>query len=688
VLKPLTVFIAATCMTVALAGATPAFAEDAGYALRFDGTSDLVRLGATSSMMASLWPTTKTASLWLKPTGSAPLCTGPDPGACDAILGDRPRTWGISRGTLGGSDRIWIWNYDGTFDRVAIEYTAGEWIQVALVHEAGVLTAYKNGVLVGSVPSGPTVQSGTQVLYFGGMINNASRNWTFEGEMDELQLWSVARTGAEIAETLNVSLTGGESGLAAYYKMSDGSGTSLTDDSGQGWTGAFQDGGSGVPADGPITWVPSGAFGTTAGPGNTPPVADPQATTTAEDVATSVTLTGSDPDGDALTFRVVSPPLRGTLSGAGADLVYTPWPNVNGLDSFTFVANDGHVDSVAQTALVTILPVDDPPVAADDIANTGMDTAVVVPVLANDTDVDGDTLTVTDVGAPSNGTAATSGTAITYTPLPGFTGTDGFSYTVSDGQGGIAVAQVTVTVRAGQDPGYALQFDGTSDFVTLAPTAYMMAPGWESKKTVSLWVKPTGSVFCNIANAPSCDAIFGDRPRWWGISRGMSGGLDRILVWNYDGSVKQIPVEYVPGEWVHIALVHDGRILTAYKNGVLVGSVPSGPTQQPNIGLPVLHLGGIINTAARNWTFSGEIDEVQIWNAARTPEEIGLDMVGPLQGTEAALAAYYRMSAGSGMWLNDDSGRGWTGELHDGGQGVAADGPIAWVTSGAFTVAP
>ena len=81
-----------------------------------------------------------------------------------------------------------------------------------------------------------------------------------------------------------------------------------------------------------------------------------------------------------------------------------------------------------------------------------------------------------------------------------------------------------------------------------------------------------------------------------------------------------------------------------------------------------------------------EIDEVQIWNTARTAEEIGADMMGPLAGTEAGLAAYYRMTDGSGALVTDDSGHGWTGQLQDGGHGVPSDGPIQWVPSGAFVV--
>jgi hypothetical protein len=654
-------------------------ADDPGYALRFDGVSDFVRLAPTASVLAPGWQSTKTVSVWVRPTGVA-TCTGADPAACDAIFGDRPRTWGISRGSLGGLDRIWVWNYDGTFDRIGIEYTPGEWAQIALVHGGGSLKAYKNGVLVGTVTTGATQLAGAPVLQFGGIINNASRNWTFEGEIDELRLWNLAQTEAEIVADVNRTLTGAETGLAAYYRMSNGFGTTVTDDSGHSWTGTLHDGVGDVPANGPITWVVSGALGST-GTINNPPVADAQSVLTTEDTAVGITLTGSDANGDPLTFRVVTQPGHGSLTGAAPALTYAPAANYAGLDSFTFVVNDGLVDSAARTVSLTITAVNDPPVPGDDETATDIDTAKVVGVLSNDTDAEGETLTIVSVGAAANGSVVNNGSDITYTPNSGFSGTDTFSYTVSDPHGEIASADVTVAVFEGANSGFALRFDGLSDFATLGQTSQMLAPGWQSTKTVELWVRPLGVPYCNVPTPASCDAIFGDRPRWWGISRGVVGGLDRIAVWNWDGGLNVVYIDYTPDEWIHIAMVHTGGTLSAYKNGVLVGSVPSAATMQPNqVGAnPVLQFGGIINNSSRNWTHKGDIDEVRIWNSARTAAQIAQNMNRSLSGMEFDLAAYYRMTDGAGASVTDDSGHGWTGTLHDGGIGVAADGPIQWV---------
>ena len=89
-----------------------------------------------------------------------------------------------------------------------------------------------------------------------------------------------------------------------------------------------------------------------------------------------------------------------------------------------------------------------PPVAMDDAATTLEGTAVTIDVLANDSDPDGDELTIASVGRPMNGTSEAVQGQISYTPSAGFVGTDSFTYTVSDGTGGTDAATVTVSVTA------------------------------------------------------------------------------------------------------------------------------------------------------------------------------------------------------------------------------------------------
>jgi hypothetical protein len=134
---------------------------------------------------------------------------------------------------------------------------------------------------------------------------------------------------------------------------------------------------------------------------------------------------------------------------AGDKVTYTPAQNFNGADSFKFRASDGASNSNTATVTVSVTPANDPPVARHDAAMTLPGTPVNIHVLANDSDVDGNQLSVTSVAAAAHGTAQVqAGGVVRYTPEATFTGTDTFGYTVGDGQGGTATAQVTVNVSA------------------------------------------------------------------------------------------------------------------------------------------------------------------------------------------------------------------------------------------------
>ena len=126
-------------------------------------------------------------------------------------------------------------------------------------------------------------------------------------------------------------------------------------------------------------------------------------------------------------------------------------------------------------ALLWTRPVNVPPIAADDTEATDLNTAVTVAVLENDTDLDGDTLTVTNVTNPQNGTAFINpDMTVTYTPNNGFLGVDSFSYSISDGAGGTDFATVTITVSHPNRPPNAVMDVVMTDPnlpVTFAPLA-------------------------------------------------------------------------------------------------------------------------------------------------------------------------------------------------------------------------
>jgi len=155
----------------------------------------------------------------------------------------------------------------------------------------------------------------------------------------------------------------------------------------------------------------------------------------------------TDADGDPLAVSNVGPAANGATAIGGGGVVYTPAPGFSGSDSFGYTISDAQGGSASATVDVTVTAGNHPPVALDDAAITNQGVPVVVLVLANDSDVDGDPLVVSGVGPAANGATAIGGGGVLYTPAPGFYGSDSFSYTVSDGQGGVAAAIVSVTVN-------------------------------------------------------------------------------------------------------------------------------------------------------------------------------------------------------------------------------------------------
>ncbi len=190
-------------------------------------------------------------------------------------------------------------------------------------------------------------------------------------------------------------------------------------------------------------------------PVNDPPVAADDATSTLEDTSVLVNVVGNDHDIDGPTIAVsaVADPPHGSASVTSAtEVTYTPDINFNGVDTFTYTLSDGSLTSTA-TVTVTVTAQNDGPIAANDSATTTEDTPVDVFVLANDTDVDGNTLSIASVGpVPAHGTAAVDGDHITYTPAPDFCGVDSFGYTVTDGSLTAAATVVPVGVRCVNDP--------------------------------------------------------------------------------------------------------------------------------------------------------------------------------------------------------------------------------------------
>ncbi|MCB1718875.1 MAG: tandem-95 repeat protein, partial [Candidatus Competibacteraceae bacterium] len=203
---------------------------------------------------------------------------------------------------------------------------------------------------------------------------------------------------------------------------------------------------------------------------NDPPTANPDSDTTAQDtpVLIDVLFNDSDPEGDVLSLSAVDAVSaaggtvtindNGTPNDPSDDFVeYTPAPGYTGIDTFSYTINDGNGNSVTVIVTVRVIdPVLDPvPTAVGDNASAPANTAVAIDVLSNDQHpAAGEALTISGVSQPANGTVTIddNGTSdpsddvVMYEPGLDFTGTDSFTYTITDSNGDTAITAVTVTV--------------------------------------------------------------------------------------------------------------------------------------------------------------------------------------------------------------------------------------------------
>lgn len=197
-----------------------------------------------------------------------------------------------------------------------------------------------------------------------------------------------------------------------------------------------------------LVLIGAGAF-LVSGMINRPPVTVASNLETPEDTPLTATLTATDRNQDHLTYRVVREPSHGQLSGTLPEVVYRPAPNYNGPDSFTFVANDGKVDSEPATVSILVKPVNDAPVAAAQAVKVDDTKPTAITLKASD--VDGDRLKFSIISPPKHGALApgpqfASDGKLMYTPQGGFVGPDSFTFKVNDGTMDSSSATVSMDV--------------------------------------------------------------------------------------------------------------------------------------------------------------------------------------------------------------------------------------------------
>ena len=270
----------------------------------------------------------------------------------------------------------------------------------------------------------------------------------------------------------------------------------------------------------------------------THPIAANDTASTNEDTQVNIAVLGNDTldnsqtSSGVLSVVSVTPSVNGgavTISADKLSVTYNPKLNFNGTDTFTYTLSDGRGGAATATVTVSVNSVNDVPVAANDAINVTAGTTIAIPVLANDTDLDGDTLTVSSVSVatPSTLGTVTNGTTVSFVAKSNVTGNATFTYTISDGHGGIATASVTVTVKAAVID--VITFSAQPEFRTTKSELRAAGTGNTNGKTITLRLG-TASNGTIVATAPVTLGLWTIRVT--GISL---AGNSQVTAWSNGG---------------------------------------------------------------------------------------------------------------------------------------------------------
>ncbi len=181
-------------------------------------------------------------------------------------------------------------------------------------------------------------------------------------------------------------------------------------------------------------------------PVNDAPVAAAKSVTTGKNTAVGIVLTGTDIEGSALTYTVLTSPTKGSLSGSVPNLTYTPNSNVTGADSFTYRVNDGTANSATATVSINITNSNQPPQAASKTVATMKNKQVAIELSGSDSD--SSTLSFRLINQPTFGVLTGTPPNLAFKPETGFVGNTSFAYVANDGLVDSAIAWISIKVKA------------------------------------------------------------------------------------------------------------------------------------------------------------------------------------------------------------------------------------------------
>jgi len=612
-----------------------------GAALSFDGTDDYVDGGSLGFLNGA---TAFTVESWVKRTAGGyiyPIFFAKNVNgtwATDAInIGGWSSGGGIYARIAGAAD-AYGYNTDNTI------LPADTWVHIAVVYDGSASTnADRLKIYAGGNPLtlsfAGTIPAATSSVASNVTVGNAlgsPHRW--KGDLDEMRVWSRALCQAEVQNNLNCELTTAQNGLQAYYKFNQGivaesnpSVTTLTDASGNGKHGTL------------TNFALTGATSNWAAPG-------------------------------------------GVTTGSSCPAYLAPEIDVQG-NSASILDGDNTPSTTDHTDFGNVA-VNGSLVRTFTIYNTGNADLTINSITSSNN-------TLFSVGALSQASPIQGGGSATFTVtfLPTATGVQNATITINNNDCDEAVYDFVVTGK-GATPASALHFDGVNDDVMI-PHSSNITFDLNQDFTVSLHVKipssnqpNTGNIDNDIVEKVGAGGGYPYVIRYYNHTAG-AGNNGKIIAARWNGSTAAIVTSTVTlndDTWHHIAFVKSGPTLYLYVDGVLNSTTPDLTTGSTANTAP-LYLGS--RESQINW-FNGSMDNLSIWNIARSCEEIRQQRNCELTGSESGLAAYYNFNHGfanennSGVTtLTDAAGGDNNGTLSN---NFALTGTTSnWVTPGGVT---
>jgi len=603
-----TVTVSATGLTDQTITVTQAAAQD--NALNFDGTDDYVNCGIYN-------PVTYTIEAWVNPT---------------VVKADQAIVSTLSEVTITGSELhigpdgipvFTVRNAAGwTGAKGAVPISASAWTHLAATYDGATVNLYVNGVLSGTTVAGICIP-GSGEMHIGKRSVGVSGWYHFSGTIDEVRVWSTARTVDQIAGNMYNAIDNPATvtGLARYFTFNQGTAggsnsgiTTLTDASASVKNGTLNN----FALEGSASnWIKGyhefSLSSATAGIGAA-------ANSTATVYVTSNTTWSAISDQSWLAIDPASATCNGTVT-------------------FTATAN---TLKIARTATVTFLATG---LANQTVTVTQDESAEAAALSLSDATVSiGAAISTTDATVTSNTTWTTTSnqTWLAVSPSSGIgDGTLNFTATANPlaatRTATITVSATgadsqTITVTQAAAPNNALNFDGVSNYVNcdiFNPDVF----------TIEAWVNPNAlnadqavvSTLSTMANEGSELHIGSD-------------GIPIFTVRNASGwadTKGTVPVS--ANTWTHLAATFDGTTVKLYVNGYLSASSTPGSYTK---GSSEMHIGG---RSSYGSFFNGVIDEVSVWNSALTESQIAGNMFTGIDNpaTVTGLTRYFTFNQGT-----------------------------------------